>query len=60
MGTLEKNTGRLTDFCPKISLVYIVCCYIISYTTLHFLSSVGSRCKLSHSHIHEYLLKLEK
>ena len=60
MGKSEKNTCRLTDFCPKTSLMYIVCCYIISDTIWQVLSSGGSRCKLPHLHIHEYLWKPEK
>ena len=56
----KKNTCRWTDFSPKISLMYIVCCYIISDTIWQVLSSCGSRCKLPHLHIHEYLWKLEK
>ena len=59
MGKLGENTSRLTDFCPKTSLMYIVCCYIVSDTIRQVLSSGGSRCKLSHLHIHEYLSKLE-
>ena len=44
MGKLEKNTCKLADFCPKTSLMYIVCWYITSDRIWQGLSSGGSRC----------------
>ena len=57
-GKIVAKTSRLTDFCPKSSLVYIVYCYISSVMQFdkffHPVLVDVHRCKLSHLHIHEY------